>query len=190
MSFISVFGMKNFVTVMSDGLVVDLETYEEKDQRYQKFRKISPYQFVAVGGNQGVAEKVFNDLGYEKMERQLKDLANSLRDTLIRELPPELALCQVAIGGVENGRIIVYSFNNKADQQMLVLQPSSTDPVYTFLSSSENKMDLDREINQLFRIYKPKTATAALKMQEVLNSKVANKDKTVNKITFKLAIKN
>ncbi|MFP3345806.1 hypothetical protein R0J87_25310, partial [Halomonas sp. SIMBA_159] len=75
-------------------------------------------QFVAVTGNQGVGEKIFDDMGYEDSERSLEKIARELRETLIKELPYDLAKMQIAIGGVENDRIIIYSFDNNENKDL------------------------------------------------------------------------
>ncbi|MFP3322061.1 hypothetical protein R0K05_03100 [Planococcus sp. SIMBA_160] len=189
MSFVSVFGMKDFVTVMSDGLAVDIKTGEVKDHKFQKFKKISPKQFVAVTGNKGVGEKIFDDMGYEDSERSLEKIARELRETLIKELPYDLAKMQIAIGGVENDRIIIYSFDNNENKDLKILEPVGIDPVYTCMASSQCEIDFDQEMNHLYNAFRVKSATSALKLQETLNTKVASTDPTVNKFIFKLTIK-
>ncbi|MFP3648766.1 hypothetical protein, partial [Paraburkholderia sp. SIMBA_054] len=77
---------------------MDIKTGEVKDHKFQKFKKISPKQFVAVTGNKGVGEKIFDDMGYEDSERSLEKIARELRETLIKELPYDLAKMQIAIG--------------------------------------------------------------------------------------------
>jgi len=190
MSFVSVIATEKFITVMSDGLVYNMITDEEIEQRYQKFRKISENQFIAFGGDRGLAEKVVEDIGYQNEERELLPIAASIRETLIKEVSPQVASCQVILGGIEKNEIVFYSFNNDEKQELLMKKPKGIDGEYSFLGSRENGLDLDKEMGKIYSKYGFKTPTKALKVQKELNDVVSKVDPSVNRITFNLTIRN
>lgn len=189
MSLISIIATENFITVMSDGLVVDIETGVEIEQRYKKFKKISENQFIALGGDKGLAERTLEIIGYGKEEQDLASIVNPIREQLIKEIPPSKASSQIALGGIEDGQMVIYSFNNDPDREVMIQKPNGNIPVYTFISSSKSTMNLDEEIQKKFRPNKHNTPTQTLKLQEEINTLVAKVDPSVNRITFKLTIK-
>lgn len=189
MSFVSVIAMEHFITVMSDGLVVNLETGEEIQQRYKKFKKISENQFIAFGGNKGLTEHTVNIIGYQKEQRNLYEISNSIRDQIIDEISPETGSCQIIIGGVENEEIVFYSFNNDKGQELLIKKPQGRNGEYSFLSSSKNGLDLDKEMKKIYSKYGFNTPTKALKIQKELNDLVSKHDASVNRVTFNLTIR-
>lgn len=189
MSFVSVFAMENFITVMSDGLVTNEESKTLADQRFKKFKKISPNQFVAVAGNQGVAQAIFDLFESQSSEYDLWELTNTIRDQILKEITIDKANCLVVLGGIRNNEIIAYSFSNDPNKEINKLQPKGNDSTYMCLSSDLNEIDPFEEMEKLLRRAKPKTPSAALKIQEELNTLIATYDSSVNRITFKMAIK-
>ncbi|WP_332632038.1 hypothetical protein [Halalkalibacter flavus] len=189
MSLVSVLARENFITVVSDGLVVNLETGEEIHQSYKKFRKISEKQFVAFGGNQGLGERVVEVLGYQESERDLLECAKKIRGDLINEIPIEKASCQVVLGGVEKGSIVFYAFNNNHNQDLLIKRPTNHILEYTFLSSRNSSINLDEIIQRIGNRIGYNTPTKTIKIQKQLNDEVAKTDPSVNKITFNLTIR-
>ncbi|OAK72694.1 hypothetical protein [Lederbergia galactosidilytica] len=189
MSFVSVIATKKFITVMSDGLAINTETGEEIDQRYKKFHRISKKQFIAFAGNSGLAEEAVRIVGYNNEERDLASIAVSIREQLIKKVPPNIASCQLILGGLEKRKFVIYSFNNDPNRELLFQEPIGDDPVYSFLSDSSNGLNLDKEINKIYPKYGFNTPTKTLKIQKELNNVVADVDPSVNKITFNLTIR-
>lgn len=189
MSFVSVFAKEDFITVVSDGLVVNLNTGEEVERNYKKFRKISENQFVAFGGNKGVAEMITEEIGFADHELNLLDISSNLRERLIRELAPEQANISLAIGGIQNEKIIFYSFNNNPTQEMLTHVPKGDGIEYVFLHGEQAQLGLTRQAQLLAERYGHRSPTKTKKIQKELNDFVAKKDKTVNRVTFDLTIK-
>lgn len=189
MSFVSVFAMENFITVMSDGLVYDMNSKQEIEQRYQKFKMISPKQFIAYGGNRFMTEIIVNSIEYTDDEKDMLGLANTVRDSLVEHLKPDIAHCQIIIGGIENNEIAFYALNNKDEQEILIHKPTGSNISYGFAYSSESGIDPDGETQRLYPYYKSKSPTGLLKLQKALNDLIAEKDISVNRITFNKAIR-
>ena len=189
MSFVSIIARKNFVTVVSDGLVVDLITGEEKEQEFKKFEKISRKQFVAFSGNKGLGEKVVDFLGFESEERDIFLLAKVIREKLIKDIDPKDAFCQVVLGGIEKNSVVLYAFNNHENQKMQPQKPTGDQIGYFFLTSSNHKLNLDDEISKILETNDLKTPAKSLKCQKELNNIVAKVDSSVNTMTFNLIIK-
>jgi hypothetical protein len=189
MSFISVFAKENFMTVVSDGLVVNINTGEELERNYKKFRKISENQFVAFGGNKGIAEMVAEEIGYQNHELDLHEVALNLRERLIQEVKPEKANILLAVGGIQGGEIICYSFSNDPNQELKTQVPKGDTIEYVFLSTDQAELGLIQQAQLLAQRYGHRSPTKTKKIQKELNDFVAQKDKTVNRVTFDLTIK-
>lgn len=188
MSFISVIAKERFITVVSDGLVVDIATNKELEQDYQKFKKISPKQFIAYGGNRLMAETIVQTINYENTERDLLVLSNDIRRSLLKYFKPKFGSCQMAVGGIENDEIVLYSFSNNESQELVIDKPKGSNLAYSFLHGHNIGVNPAHELKKLnltTEILKP---INALKLQKDLNDIVASNDPTVNKVHFGLTI--
>lgn len=190
MSFISVYAMENFITVMSDGLVINLEENIIGDENYKKFKMISPKQFMAFGGTHELGKIIKKWVGYSEEERDLFALTHKFRDLAINSPYREKQKCQLIFAGIEKGQIIFYSFNNNPNQEILSEAPKGERQTYTMLSSKHSKVKPVDEMERLIRLYDPKTAESALELQEKLNRIIAENDITVNNVVFKTSIEN
>lgn len=191
MSFVSVIGSEDFITVVSDGLVKDTTTGKELDQRYQKFNRISDNQFVAFAGNQGVADALKEAIPFINKPRDLISTSEIIHNRLLEVIPVEKARMSVVIGGVSpSGNIEFHSFTNDVGQKIKSYYPTSDGVLCSFLQSSEiSELDLSPIFINFLGETGLNTSNKVLKAQKKLNNYVAERDSTVNKVTFELVIK-
>lgn len=187
MSFVSVFAMPDFITVMSDGLVSDEETGKELEKGYQKFHLIGPKQFMAYTGLRARADMFKKIVPFKKEGYNLLPLMEELKEGIDANVSPESEKISIVVGGIENEEVIFYTFNNIVGQ-LIPYSPGSDGMSYAFLESShittENHQYLDIEFRKFMVGNGFNTPNKALKGQEFLNSLVEKIDPTVNKKTF------
>ncbi|WNF35251.1 hypothetical protein RJD24_12325 [Bacillaceae bacterium IKA-2] len=193
MSFISIVARDKFITVVSDGLVVDLNTGIEKEQDFKKFSKIAQNQFVAYAGNKGVGEAIAETLPYTTKLYRLDEVSAMIHRRVLREIPVDQASILVAIGGVSDlGFIEFHTFSNNPEIQLTTYQPKGDDIMYCYLFGRNVVYD-DKQLDAVFHNSLRKiginTPNKIIKAQKELNHYVSDRDKTVNNRTFDLDIK-
>jgi hypothetical protein len=194
MSFVSIVATKDFVTVVSDGLAINLETGEVIENRYKKFFKISEKQFIAFAGNKGIADHIKEIINYKKEGYNLFQLISALYWQITREIPFERARVLVAVGGVnENGEIEFHTFINKPGETINSYRPKNDEITYSFLESKfidEGKHQIiENKFIEYLSVNGYNTPYKVLRSQVQLNKLVCGMDPSVNNITFELYIR-
>lgn len=195
MSFISIVATKNYVNVVSDGLVLRKSENGELiriQEDFQKFMKISENQFVAFGGNHGIFEKVKETIPYNPNSYDLNELSEMLFSKS-SEVTPEEASIMMAVGGLdkEYKRIEFFTFSNKGNH-IQHYRPNNEEVAYSFIISNyiddEKLGEIDRMFMKLVRLHGYKKISKINKVQKDLSLIVSNMDPSVNKVTFNLSI--
>ena len=191
MSFVSICAKESFISVVSDGLIKNMETGEEVGQRYQKFAKISDNQFVAFTGNHGLAEAIKVTLPFDTRGYDLEGVSKLIHKRLLDDIPIEKAKMAVAIGGVnQDNNIEFHSFINDPTKKFNSFQPKDDKLSYSFLESPEMEgFDLEILFKEYISTIGHNTPSKILRVQKRLNDFVAANDSSVNRITFNLMIR-
>ncbi|MEK4425884.1 hypothetical protein [Solibacillus sp. FSL K6-1523] len=184
MSFVSVVGMHNFISVVADKRATNSETGEIITENYSKIRVFNDSQFVSCTGKANAAEFVFkqcSDVGYLDLAKAAQELKELIQEA------PEYKIDNLlgVIGGKNNkGELAFYTFTNNPDIKVEEYKPNGTNMSFTFLASGkvkENNLDLDFEFKKLYEEMKPRDIEEIINLQKNLNDKVADVDFTVNK---------
>lgn len=192
MSFVSIIAMNKFITVMSDGQVTKTETGEVLQEDYQKFRKISPNQFIAYTGVKEFCEGLANQIPYKKSAHDLEDITNQIAS--VTQLP-ELKAHKIhfGIGGIDsNGDISFYTIQNQSEPAVNFYKPIKDDDInYAFFESGHLSAPekMETKLIECLKITGYNTPNKCLRAQKLLNDYVADNDSTVNKKTFSITIK-
>ncbi len=190
LSFISIIGMDNFISVVTDGQLTSFKTNKSIQEDFKKFKKISKKQFVACTGNSGIAKTIFDRFNYlDDNFYDLKSNADTLRSDLL-SLSINDAKLLGAIGGKnEKGELVVYTFSNIPDQEVVEYNPKGNEMSTVFLCNSL-EIEVEKEFERLYRMKMPNSSLQKLvDTQYELNDIVADLDDTVNKVKFTLMIK-
>lgn len=184
MSFVSVVAMENFITVVADKRMVDLETKAVKDENFKKIKKINESQFITCTGNAGVAEFIFSKFKYGNMYN-LQLCAQQLSEEVKRGIDYKVANIQGVIGGRnEKNEFVLYSFSNKPDIEIVEYKPKNIELVYVILSGNEAEtvnFSPYKKFEELYTAANVQSVKDVIRVQEDLNNLVADIDKTVNK---------
>ncbi len=194
MSFVSVVVSNQFITVMSDGRVSG-DNGIIIDERYKKFKRISPKQFIAYAGRREVCESIVNQIEYTGDQRyDLYDVTLKIKQVVTSdELRSTNAL--FAIGGLDiDGILRVYSISNAIDERIDPIQSKSEDGLsYKFLTSPHIVESIEKDkMEEQFIGFLQKTGfntpNKCLKSQKLLSNFISEIDKSVNKVTYSLQI--
>ncbi|MCG3089142.1 hypothetical protein [Sporosarcina cyprini] len=188
MSFVSVIATNSYITVVSDGKVTgrDGETLETD---YQKSRKISDKQFIAVTGDRDMADQIFGIATYKEEPYNLLNASIDLRKKLINAMRNQPRVVLVVIGGVnEWGKIVYYYFTSKPEQQMIRGLPGDKHEKGFLSSDKVNPNKIEEKFDEFIDSVGIKTPHESLEVQRKLNDFVAGIDETVNENKFELII--
>ncbi|OMC83350.1 hypothetical protein [Viridibacillus sp. FSL H8-0123] len=194
MSFVSIIGTKDFITVMSDGLVVDRKDDSKiLDTRYKKFHLIAPKQFIAFTGNQGIAEKVKGILKYNPNGYNMYSTIVELGNQILKEVPLEIII-NLTIGGInEKGEVEFHKFVKKQGSNIQSFKPINDAICYDFMGSPyitpKIQDNLKVQFQKLIKINGFNTPNKVLKTQKKMNDLVSEIDPTVNKAIFEQSFK-
>ncbi|RKL69140.1 hypothetical protein CR203_03650 [Salipaludibacillus neizhouensis] len=75
-------------------------------------------------------------------------VSEQLRSQLVEEVPLSKVKVTLALGGVEEKRIVVYSFTNNPNQNITEIVPKGSLLSFTFLSGNEIASELNVEIER------------------------------------------
>ena len=190
MSFVSVVAREKFISVMSDGRVVDLNTQKVKQEDYKKFISIDNNAFVAYTGIKELCEMVATNI--EKSIRKGLEFSEIL--VVIRIAVAQFIQKQhtvmFAFGGInKNNQVEVFSYNSR-DESTNHFLPKGDEIAYVFLSNgSTAESMLEEKFKSILRETGIDSPSSFVQAQKLLNRYVASIDPTVNNNTFRLIIK-
>ncbi|MEK3821355.1 hypothetical protein MKY20_19980 [Cytobacillus sp. FSL W8-0315] len=190
MSFVSIISRKNFITVMSDGQVTNHEGQPIQSD-FQKFKQISPHQFIAFAGAKEICEQFINQVEYTAGSYNLNDIANQINQIANEERFNQFRLF-FAIGGIElDGDITLYVVEHGGTRDFRVQRPINEDDInYAFLNSEMiDRVNMNEKLIECLRITGFETPEECLYSQKLLNDFVESIDSTVNNQTFTLIIR-
>ncbi|WP_242280971.1 hypothetical protein [Bacillus cereus group sp. BfR-BA-01347] len=184
MSFVSVVGRSDFLSVMTDGRVTDGEKILQED--YPKYRMIGENIIVAFTGDRAACEWIFYVLNQEVVMKQ--DFMITARD--IKELlnhHPKLKGCDV--------RWIIGGINPQNEIECITISTEEKEPIRHEVPSEKvlavyaYAFDADqKELGEKFAEFIKQEGELA-SAQQLLNDYVADKDFTVNKNTYHVLIR-
>ncbi|GIN86986.1 hypothetical protein J6TS2_33720 [Heyndrickxia sporothermodurans] len=189
MSFVSIIVRKNFITVMSDGQVTQEGEVIRND--YQKFKKISPHQFIAYTGAKEICEQIVNQVPFTNNNYHLFNIAKQI-ESVINESKFDNFRLFFAVGGIEiDGNITSFTIEHGSSRNFKELVPKDKDDIcYAFLNSEVlDSINLEEKLILFFRRTGFNKPEECLQTQKLLNDFVEGLDSTVNNKTFSLTIK-
>ncbi|MED4162488.1 hypothetical protein [Halalkalibacterium halodurans] len=190
MSFVSVVACQSFITVMSDGLVKDLETGKVLDTKYPKHKKISSKQFIAYSGIKEYCEHITDHFSFTDDMYNLSEIANQIFQ-IINVGDFSRHNLHFSVGGVDiNGEIAFYTIKNKNGEGVRQYRPTNNALQCAFHESGQfkKKISLLDKLTEYLRKTEPIDSKKCLMAQKRLNDLVAMHDPTVNKKTFSIEI--
>jgi hypothetical protein len=191
MSFISVIARENFITVMSDGRVMNYEDVPI-EENFQKFINIENRSFIAFGGTRELCEMITkdivpilkNELNYSIWLQSFRRVLESLK------LNQNNLKCMFAFGGINHERNIEFYTINSITLDSKKFNPYGDQISYAFVNNTKNadKLYEDKSI-ELFRETGFSTPSEVIQAQRLLNNFVSTQDVSVNNVTFRMIIK-
>jgi hypothetical protein len=175
---------------MSDGQVTAPNGNAIKND-YQKYKLISPKQFIAFAGAKEICEQITNQVEYFEGMYNLQVLANQINAIINEDRFDQFRLL-FALGGIEvDGRITIYVVEHGRERNLRVKKPNNEDDInYAFLNSEQiDLIDMKQLLINFFRSTGFNTPEEGLKTQKLLNKVVEQIDSTVNKQTYSLIIR-
>ncbi|MEK4006480.1 hypothetical protein [Paenibacillus sp. FSL H3-0333] len=190
MSFVSIVARENFINVMSDGRVTGSND-EVVDEEYQKYVS-NDKSFIAFAGTLETCEMVVRDI--KEIVFDNKDYVGAIYVLLgvFKQIKLEEKGMKVmmALGGVNKiGEIEFYTVDSiKKEAQTYI--PKDDDIAYAFLNNTEHEdVTLKSEFIGILKETGFDTPSKSIQAQRLMNNNVADRDKSVNKKTFRAVIK-
>ncbi|AHV96610.1 hypothetical protein [Paenibacillus sabinae] len=192
MSFVSILGRENFLSVMSDGKLLG-ENNEVLQEDYQNFINIGNSAFIAFAGSQGPCEELsVQMLPYFDEKTDFAAIHQALVDFFKVDDPSQRDVkIMIAFGGINlEGRIEFYTIDSGTSTSERYL-PEGEDIKFCFLRSGELLTDLNvkGKMIELLRTTGAGTPTECISAQKLLNDYAADHDASVNKKTTRMVIK-
>lgn len=190
MSFVSVIARESFLTVMSDGRVIDRNDCII-DEAYQKF-SCDEKSFIAYAGSREVCEMitrdirdlVFNDRDYVGATLVLVQVFEQLK------LESHGLKVMMALGGVNKQEEIELNTVDSIKKETLSFKPKGSDIDYAFLNNiKNNKVDFQTKLVELLKQTGIDTPSNTIQAQRLLNNYISDLDISVNKKTFRAVVK-
>lgn len=190
MSFVSVIARESFLTVMSDGRVIDRNDCII-DEAYQKF-SCDEKSFIAYAGSREVCEMitrdirdlVFNDRDYVGATLVLVQVFEQLK------LESHGLKVMMALGGVNKQEEIELNTVDSIKKETLSFKPKGGDIDYAFLNNiKNNKVDFQTKLVEILKQTGIDTPSNIIQAQRLLNNYISDMDISVNKKTFRAVVK-
>lgn len=197
MSFVSVAVTKDFISVMSDGRVNNEGEILQED--YNKIRELgNGSAFITITGNRDLGDRAIKVMEQHYNEEiPLTGLAIGLQTVLTRDIPyPDNPLLNMAIGGLSEGRLEVFTLSNRYTATNEVVRYSPENEDIDFIKFESPELNGQHNLTEKFKGFLSNTnpsiplKTRVKQAQRRLNNFVANNDNSVNTRTFHLLIKN
>ncbi|QWG75813.1 hypothetical protein EXW50_28070 (plasmid) [Bacillus mycoides] len=201
MSFVSIAMTEDFISVMSDGRVNHEGSILRED--YQKFAVLEGgTAFVTITGTRAQGERAIEVMKKSYNEEiPLAGLAIGLQTILSRDIShsvhPQIKL-NMALGGISDGRLEVYTLSNEYEspKDVKMYSPKKGDMSFiTFEADEVTKQNVN--LTESFLGYLRQTGIRTLEevnpkhflqAQKQLNDFVASFDSSVNTNTFELVV--
>lgn len=187
MSFVSILATQRFITVVSDGRVINIAQNKPIREDYQKFQALTNNSFICFAGDLEPCERFV---------RQLKDENQRLDDfqQLGKYTTSKLACYKdtgtrilIAVGGKNpQGEIEFFKFST-LDPCLKYFRPKAKDIAYAFLHNSSGQaesLDLDELLITYLKEYGVDTHEKVTLAQKALTRDVASRDVSVNTNCF------
>lgn len=199
MSFVSVVATEKFVTIMSDGRVVNMDTGDLVEENFQKYVKVNEKAFVAFSGTKDtgeiiarkIAESIHEGEEFVKIHQILVMTIEGMRELITDDRP-----VSIVFGGFNSkGEAEVLSYASKS-KQSLHYKPKGDEFATIFLTGARSSLTQE-EIYNVFEGFMKDTIqgdsnpspTLIIQSQKLMNNYIADRDDTVNKTTFRLVLK-
>lgn len=188
MSLVSVVLKENHITIMSDGRVTD-DQMKSVDENYQKFKIISPKQFIGFAGNKEYCELIVSQIKYSEVMYNLSVISEEILEFSIENAGE--AKWNFVLGGIDIDGMISAYYLNRASSKVNLFKPQGEDINYLYLHNTKEVSD--KKVEEVFRKSLNKRKNNSVfefyNAQKEFNDFIASYDPSVNKIKFKHRIR-
>lgn len=169
---------------MTDGRVVD-EQGEPTQEDFQKYKIISPNQFIGFAGNKEYCEFIAKEINYVDTNYDLNSISKEAFE-YSNENAKHLKWNFVLAGIDVDGLISAYYFNHTSNM-VDYFKPKGEEINYLFLHNTENKLEnkVDEAFTRILEQRKSNSVFEFYDAQKRFNEYVASIDTAVNTATFK-----
>ncbi|MBC9808173.1 hypothetical protein [Carnobacterium maltaromaticum] len=174
MSFVSIVGNKNYISVVCDGLAV----YEDgtRNEDYQKFEILQHKYFIAFAGTIEACV-----LCQEEMKRLLlaespiyDDIYDEMKNFTKKINFSEINKAQICIGSNDNGTLRLSAFSNNPEIEATDFKLTSKDIRATFLNNYSGEIPIEDLFFKYAKRYKSVSQNQIFLAQRDLNEYVAD----------------
>lgn len=190
MSFVSIIAREDFISVMSDGRVMDPHGIPIQED-YQKFIQINDQSFIAFAGTKEICEIIAQEM--KDVINRNDDLQDHFQQLLARfqqlNLNHHGMKVFLGVGGINSDQEIEFHTINSKNGQVLNFSPKGGDVSYAFLNnSSYDEADLQKKLIEILRVTGFNTIDKIKNAQKTLNDFIAETDDTVNNVIYDMSV--